>query len=210
LCVNKGVMHHIYFENRSIITCSPAELPSEKKGSTFVKASEAPNLPELIDKFRFELACDELYLYDEQSEELFARFCSCFVEITAGGGAVRNGQDKYLMIRRRGLWDIPKGKLEEGEVIEECAVREVMEETGISHIELGAHITTTHHTYELDGKLCLKHTWWYRMYTDTDERLVPQTEEEIVEARWMSLEEINTTCTDSYLSIKEVISYLSR
>lgn len=203
-------MHHIYFENRSIITCSPAELPSPKKGVEIIKASDIQSLPEIIEKFRTDDACDELYISDPQAEELFSRFCSCFVEVTAGGGCVRNSQGNYLMIKRRGLWDIPKGKLEDGEVIEECAVREVMEETGIGHIELGPHITTTHHTYIMDGTFYLKHTWWYKMFTNADDKLVPQTEEEIAEARWMSIDEISKTCTDSYLSIKEVISYLSR
>lgn len=211
MCFNKCVMHHIYFENRSIITCSPEELPtSQTKQVRIEKASEISGLPELIEKFRCDESCQELYLYDNQPEELFKQFCTCFVEITAGGGVVRNCSGNYLMIHRRGLWDIPKGKLEEGEAIEECAVREVMEETGISHITLGEHITTTHHTYELNGEFCLKHTWWYRMYTDGDDKLIPQTEEEIEEARWMSIEEIGRICTDSYLSIKEVISYLSR
>lgn len=208
---NNRVMHHIYFENRSIITCSPEEVPSQLPPKVkSLKASEVLSLPKLIDDFTSDQSCQELYLFDAEAEKLFHHFCSCFVEITAGGGVVRNSSGNYLMIRRRGLWDIPKGKLEKDEDIKECAVREVMEETGISHITLGSHITTTHHTYVLDGKLCLKHTWWYRMSTDADDKLVPQTEEEIEEARWMSIEEIERTCTDSYLSIKEVISYLSR
>lgn len=203
-------MHHIYFENRSIITCSPAELPSEKQGVKIVKASDIQSLANLIETFRTDAECDELYLYDSDDEKLFRRFCSHFVEIKAGGGCVRNRLGKYLMIKRRGLWDIPKGKLEEGESIEECAVREVMEETGIGHIELGAIITITHHTYELDGKPCLKHTWWFNMTTNANDTPVAQTEEEIAEVRWMSMDEIKRNFTDSYLSIKEVISYLSR
>ena len=203
-------MHHVYFENRSIIICSTSELPSCQKGMTFVKASEVQSLPDLIDRFRTESTCDELYLYADSEESLVSDFCSCFMEITAGGGVVRNAAGQYLMIRRRGMWDIPKGKLEDGEDIRQCAVREVMEETGIAHISLGDHLTTTHHTYVLDGRLCLKHTWWYLMSTDADDRLTPQTEEEIAEVRWMTLSEINTNCRDSYLSIKEVISNLSR
>jgi 8-oxo-dGTP pyrophosphatase MutT (NUDIX family) len=51
--------------------------------------------------------------------------------IKAGGGIVVNEQNEVLLIYRRGKWDLPKGKLDDGETIEECALREVKEETGL-------------------------------------------------------------------------------
>ena len=51
--------------------------------------------------------------------------------IEAGGGMVFNPIGELLMMLRRGQWDMPKGKLDEGETIEACALREVEEETGI-------------------------------------------------------------------------------
>ena len=67
--------------------------------------------------------------------------------IKAGGGLVLNEKGELLMIYRRGKWDLPKGKLDEGETIEECAVREVMEETGVVNVERGELITIGHHEY---------------------------------------------------------------
>ena len=52
-------------------------------------------------------------------------------KIIAAGGLVFNDKNELLMIFRRGKWDLPKGKLDEGEDIEDCAVREVKEETGL-------------------------------------------------------------------------------
>ena len=55
------------------------------------------------------------------------------VKIIAAGGLVTNENNELLMIFRRGKWDLPKGKLDKGETIEECAIREVEEETGIGN-----------------------------------------------------------------------------
>jgi 8-oxo-dGTP pyrophosphatase MutT (NUDIX family) len=57
--------------------------------------------------------------------------------IVAAGGLVFNENKELLMIYRRSKWDLPKGKLDEGETIEECAIREVEEETGVQQIILG-------------------------------------------------------------------------
>src|SRR4051812_48020306 len=59
-----------------------------------------------------------------------------FTIIRAAGGLVVNDGGEMLFIFRRGKWDLPKGKLEEGEDLEECAVREVEEETGLKNVKL--------------------------------------------------------------------------
>ena len=67
--------------------------------------------------------------------------------ITAAGGLVLNPNTEILMIFRRGHWDLPKGKLDEGETIVSCAVREVQEETGLSDIHVDQFLLMTKHTY---------------------------------------------------------------
>ena len=42
--------------------------------------------------------------------------------ITAAGGLVQNNEGAFLLIFRRGFWDLPKGKLDVGESIPDCAV----------------------------------------------------------------------------------------
>ena len=48
---------------------------------------------------------------------------------------------------RLGVWDLPKGKVEKSEDIEQAAVREVQEECGLVDVRLVAPLTSTWHTY---------------------------------------------------------------
>ena len=64
-------------------------------------------------------------------DAVFAAFAAQFTPVEAAGGVVVNGCGEWLMIHRNGRWDLPKGHLECGERIEECAAREVCEETGV-------------------------------------------------------------------------------
>ena len=134
----------------------------------------------------------------------FPEFCSHFHEINAGGGLVRNRQGQYLLIFRRGVWDLPKGKQEPDEDIETCALREVREETGLQDLRQGGLICITHHTYILHGRKVIKHTHWYRMYDDAEETLLPQTEEDITRAEWVEKERLPEYLEGTFPSIVEV------
>ena len=117
-----------------------------------------------------------------------------FKHIEAAGGIVKNQENKILAIYRRGSWDMAKGKIDPGETPPVAAVREVQEETGLQQIKLGKLIGKTYHTYRnRKEKLVLKTTWWYAMET-TETNLTPQTEEDIDEATWLTIDEfINKT-----------------
>lgn len=128
-------------------------------------------------------------------------------KIIAGGGLVLNDAGKLLMIFRRGKWDLPKGKLDEGETIEQCAVREVMEETGLQHVELGRLIDISYHTY-FDPYLkqdVIKESHWYAMQAKEDQPLVPQTEEDIQAIEWVGGQKLEEYLQNSYDTILTVI-----
>ncbi|MBI1288995.1 MAG: NUDIX domain-containing protein [Flavobacteriales bacterium] len=133
-------------------------------------------------------------------------FCSHFKLIEAAGGLVSNSDGNWLFIHRNGMWDLPKGKLEMGERIEQCAVREVAEECGIEEPTIVKSLTPTFHTYELKGHRVLKKTLWYLMKSDDGSALVPQTEEGISEVRWVSADEARKLAEQSYGSIKQVVT----
>jgi len=109
--------------------------------------------------------------------------------VAAGGVLYRSVDGSYevLLIRRNGYWDIPKGKLEDYESIEECACREVSEEIGIPLPEIVASLEATWHTYVLDGETMAKTTHWFLM-TTTAQLFTPQVEEQIESVEWVSLD----------------------
>jgi 8-oxo-dGTP pyrophosphatase MutT (NUDIX family) len=126
--------------------------------------------------------------------------------IIAAGGLVQNRKGEILLIYRRGCWDLPKGKLDAGELIPECAIREVQEETGIQTLELGPFICTTTHTYfdKWLNKDVEKQTHWYAMLSLANETLVPQTEEDIENIEWVPLEQLPQYLHQTYPTIRSV------
>lgn len=139
-------------------------------------------------------------------EKDFESFKNNFELIIAAGGKVNNAEGKILFIFRLGKWDLPKGKVEEGETLEASAIREVEEECGIGNLTILKHLKDTYHLYELNNKMVLKQSVWYEMKTDDTSELVPQTEENITDARWMTDEEIQReVLKNTYPSIKEII-----
>jgi 8-oxo-dGTP pyrophosphatase MutT (NUDIX family) len=132
-------------------------------------------------------------------------FFKKFTVIQAAGGLVYNEKSEVLLIFRRGKWDLPKGKLDEGESLEECAVREVGEETGLQHIELIAPLMITYHTYHEGTRHVLKESHWYSMKTSGKQTLVPQLEEDIQEIRWVKPSDLHQYIQNTFPSIVDVL-----
>ena len=128
-------------------------------------------------------------------------FCDKFTLIEAAGGLVYNYENQLLMIFRNGKWDLPKGKLEEGENIKECAIREVEEECGISGLSISRPLQDTYHVYELNAQKILKRTYWFEMKTDFKGNLTPQTEEGITKVCWVNKEDIAQKLENSFGNI---------
>ncbi len=146
-------------------------------------------------------------IYHKNFEKLQKKFWKLFNVIQAGGGLVKNIYDEVLLIFRRGVWDLPKGKLDKHETIEQCAVREVQEETGLSSLKIIKKLNITYHTYVENGKHYLKESHWFMMRAKKKENLVPQAEEGITDIRWVSKEEINDYIKNSFATIASVLQH---
>jgi len=133
-------------------------------------------------------------------------------KIIAGGGVVVNEKNQVLFIYRRKKWDLPKGKLDPGEDIKACAIREVMEETGIRNLTIGNLIMVTSHSYEENGLNMQKETHWFEMKASTvdNSTLTPQLEEDIEKIEWVSLENLEEYLSDTYTTIQQVLNCWNR
>lgn len=131
-------------------------------------------------------------------------FFSQFKIISAAGGMVFNDKNECLMIFRRKKWDLPKGKVEKKETLEEAAIREVKEETGIADISIDKKLDSTYHIYTLKGKKILKESHWYMMKSEFKGVLKPQIEEDIDEVKWIPMHDIRTYVEQSFENIKRL------
>ena len=120
----------------------------------------------------------------------------------AGGGLVYNKNGAVLFIFRNGKWDLPKGGIEKGEFIEDTAIREVEEETGVTGLTITGKLQKTYHIFKRNGKYKLKITHWYEMKTDFEGTPMGQIEEGIEKVAWLNPDEIKVALKNSYENIK--------
>jgi 8-oxo-dGTP pyrophosphatase MutT (NUDIX family) len=104
-----------------------------------------------------------------------------------------------------GKWDLPKGKIDAGENIEDAAMREVEEECGINGLRIIKPLPTTFHAYKVRNFDFLKITYWFEMHTDFVGLLKPQVEEMITEVKWQALSIADVGDMDTYESIKNLL-----
>lgn len=130
-----------------------------------------------------------------------------YKKILAAGGLVFNSKDEILMIFRRSMWDLPKGKLDLGELKKVAALREVREETGLQKLSIVKKLKKTFHTYRLDTNTkVLKITHWYLMMSSDETEPIPQQEEDIELAKWIPTSQVEDKLNKTYANIKDVIS----
>jgi 8-oxo-dGTP pyrophosphatase MutT (NUDIX family) len=144
---------------------------------------------------------DDQPKFVEENEELLQKFRL----IRAAGGLVINDQGKILMIFRRGKWDLPKGKFEDGETIEECAEREVTEETGLQKLLLKKWLLKSYHTYADKKVPYLKETHWFLFHAPGDQPVHPQTEEDITKIEWVEPNNLPQYTNNTFGLIKDVL-----
>jgi len=198
----------IYYNNKPLIltTDSIEYIKNNKEAKTYLAYTEAS-----LQNFRLAIAhLDEVgtlgAVIEGKSEASLKEVLNSLYEpIDAGGGVVLNEKNEVLMIYRRGKWDLPKGKRDEGEAIDVCALREVTEETGLANLKLDEKICDTYHVYSQFGQNLLKHTTWFKMHASSTEKLVPQEEENIQEARWIAPNNLEPIVSKSFEAIRHVL-----
>lgn len=148
---------------------------------------------------------DGIIIQADDVKQLWRDFKSLYNYIKAGGGLVLNKYGKVLLIFRRGVWDLPKGKQDPGETLAETAVREVMEETGLPNVEIVEKLKNGYHCYLMSKQRTLKRTRWYLMKTSTPDQLLPQKAEGIQDIAWFDPKEIPTLDMPMFNNIRDVL-----
>lgn len=202
-------MHiRIYFGDKPLFLCDSVD----EKVEPYIHHDDAIFIDELnlhtVKAMIHEMQQEKIHagvFYHTDLDKLKEAFFKKFTLIKAGGGLVTNDREEVLLIFRRGKWDLPKGKLDPDETMEECALREVREETGLKEITLLAPLVKTFHTYHQGTRFILKESHWYTMKVTGDQILIPQTEEDIEETRWVAKDQLNNYKKKSFPSIIDVL-----
>lgn len=163
-----------------------------------------PGVNSMIHEMRQEKIHAGIFLHHNLAE-LEKTFRRKFTLVQAAGGLVLNDKGEVLMMQRRGKWDLPKGKLDPGESLEHCAVREVQEETGLKKVTLQKPLVVTYHTYDESGKHILKESHWYLMKAPGKQEFVPQSEEQITQIKWVTAAKMQQYITNTFPSIIDVL-----
>ncbi len=202
-------MYKIYINETALLLMKTKDLSPDELQVKDQLVSRYPNRPKFllshIDMMEKTRRFKKVTIHSPDLKKLWADFKHLFKVIKAAGGLVYGPDGRVLAIYRMGFWDLPKGKIEKNEKKKQAAMREVMEETGISDLSVGERLLKTYHVYKdsRHGRV-LKMSYWYKMKGDA-EHLLPQTEEDIEKALWIAPEELLAK-SPIYQNIIDVIS----
>lgn len=200
-------LYKIYYSDKKIIIADEADLNFNEHNTLFAAFDNVEILQALIQKMLTGPGIDTLYVYGENPQLIWDIYKSLYTIIEAAGGLTLNKASHALLIFRNGKWDLPKGKVEKKETLEEAAIREVIEECGVKDLVIESKLCDTYHVYTLGNKEILKISHWYLMRChDNEPELIPQIVEGITDAKWMTANETLNILDNSYSSVRDVLT----
>jgi len=162
---------------------------------------ESIDIEQLIIKM-FQNKISKAYLYYPDEKAILKKMKEKIPVCKAGGGLVYNKKGEVLFIFRNGKWDLPKGGIEKNEAIEDTAMREIEEETGVNKLTITKKLQKTYHIFKRNGKYKLKITHWFEMQSAFEGTPFPQANEGIEKAVWLNPEQVKEALKNSYENIK--------
>lgn len=162
---------------------------------------ESIDIEQLIINY-FQNKIQKAYLYHPDEKQILSALKAKIKVRRAAGGLVYNTKGEVLFIFRSGKWDLPKGGVNKDETLEDAAIREIEEETGVGKLKITQKLEKTYHVFKRNGRYKLKVTQWYEMQSDFEGELVAQAEEGIEKVAWLNPTEVEQALKNSYENIK--------
>lgn len=193
-------MYKVFVNNKPIILTSKVEKETNFK-NYLLKTVHIGKVIKDLKNTNLESA----RLIDKDENKLLKNFLKLLPNVVAGGGKVYNDKGEVLFIYRNDKWDLPKGGAERRETIDQTAIREVEEETGVTGLRITKPLEMTYHIFKRNGRHKIKVTYWFEMKTNFSGELVPQEKEGITKVEWLTKEQIVVAMNNSYANIKLLV-----
>lgn len=193
-------MYQVFVNDKPIILTTNVEQESNFKNYLL----NTVNIGKVIKELNTN-SIKEARLIHKNKNKLLKKFLKKLPNVIAGGGKVYNDKGDILFIYRNDKWDLPKGKIEGKETIEETAIREVTEETGVSGLQIVKPLDTTYHIFKRNGRYKIKVTYWFEMISTFKGNLYAQEDEGITKVEWLNKEQTKEALENSYANIKALI-----
>ncbi|MBC3847672.1 NUDIX domain-containing protein [Winogradskyella echinorum] len=193
-------MHTIYVGDKPIILTTK----TDKEGDFKSYLLKSANIGKII-KALNTTDLKSVHLIHKNPDKLLPKFLKLLPNVIAGGGKAYNAKNEILFIYRNDKWDLPKGKAERKESIEQTAIREVEEETGVTGLKIVKPLPITYHIFKRNGKHKIKVTYWFEMKTDFEGKLYPQENEGITKVEWLDAKASQKALENSYANIRVLV-----
>ena len=193
-------MQKIYVGNKPIMLSTKVEKENNFK-NLMIDSIDIHEVLNLLKKKKY----NSIRLIGSDSDELLDSFLKLLPNVVAGGGKVLNSSGRILFIYRNGKWDLPKGKAEPNETIDQTALREVKEETGIKELSITKPLQITYHIFKRNRKVLIKKTYWFEMYSSYSGNLKPQLKEGITKAKWIDPKKLKKVKKNIYANINQLL-----
>lgn len=202
-------MYKVFIKDKRIVFTNNQQSVDKLMGYLQFSFFSTDMVPTVLSLLENNEKLKEVVFCIDNMEEAFEAFKTEFKLIEAAGGVVKNSKNETLFIYRLDKWDLPKGKIEKGEKIEEAAIREVEEECAVDGLMIKKQLHDCYHIYHLKDKPILKRTYWFEMFTNFEGKLIPQQEEGIEKVEWLTDKQIkDVALKNTYASIADFLSCL--
>jgi len=193
-------MQKIFVGNKPIILTSKVEPETDFK-NYLIDSVDIHKILHNLKKEKYK----SIRLVGDNEKLLLKKFLEFLPNVVAGGGKVLNSEGRILFIFRNGKWDLPKGKAENKETIDQTALREVEEETGVKGLSITKPLEITYHIFKRNGQYFIKKTYWFEMFSAYTGDLKPQKNEGITKVKWVSPKKLIKVRKNIYANIEALI-----